>query len=206
MTNYTDNVFINIPFDDDYNLLKHAIVFTIYKCGFTPRLASEADDASENRIDKIIKIIKECKYGIHDLSRTELDENNLPRFNMPFEYGLFWGAKKFGEKIQKQKVAIVLERERYLLKKYLSDIGGADEKAHYNDIKKIISIIRNWLLTNSRRNTIPAVNIIINEFIDFYYTRLSFILTEKKLPINSLLDIEYCMYVEESIKYKSTKH
>ena len=73
------------------------MVFTVHDCGFIARCALEEEDASQVRIDKIYNIIAECRYGIHDISRTELDENSgLPRFNMPLELGIFLGAKKFG--------------------------------------------------------------------------------------------------------------
>lgn len=36
------------------------------------------DDSSEVRIDEIVRLIRECKYGIHDISRTELSGNALP--------------------------------------------------------------------------------------------------------------------------------
>ncbi len=43
----------------------------------------EIDDSAQVRIDKIVRIIEECKYAIHDLSRTDPDpEHNLPRFNI----------------------------------------------------------------------------------------------------------------------------
>lgn len=57
----------------------------------------ELDDGGQTRIDKLYGLIGECRYGIHDLSRTELDDvNQLPRFNMPLELGLFLGAKRYG--------------------------------------------------------------------------------------------------------------
>ena len=102
----TDNVFINCPFDTDYKALFYAIVFTVHDCGFVARCALEEGDASQVRIDKIYSIIAECRYGIHDISRTELDENfGLPRFNMPLELGIFLGAKKFGTGEQKKNVS-----------------------------------------------------------------------------------------------------
>jgi hypothetical protein len=42
----------------------------------------EVDDASEVRIEKIARIIAACRFGIHEICRTEPDpETNLPRFN-----------------------------------------------------------------------------------------------------------------------------
>ena len=49
-------------------------------------------------------MIADCRYGIHDISRTELDrDSGLPRFNMPLELGIFLGAKRFGAEEQKRK-------------------------------------------------------------------------------------------------------
>ena len=104
---YNDNVFLNCPFDSDYKQLFDTMVFAVYDCGFVARCALEEGDASQVRIDKIYNIIAACRYGIHDISRTELDKNSgLPRFNMPLELGVFLGAKKFGRNEQKRKIAL----------------------------------------------------------------------------------------------------
>lgn len=144
-----DDVFINCPFDNDYSMLFEAILFAIYLCGFRPRCAKEDDDGSDVRISKINRIIRECRIGIHDISRTELDVvNNLPRFNMPFELGLFLGAKQYGNKEQQGKVCVIFDKEVYRYQKYLSDIAGQDIKSHENDPHTIIKHIRNTLNTN----------------------------------------------------------
>jgi hypothetical protein len=81
---YDNSVFVNCPFDSAYRPLFEAVVFAVYDCGFYPRCALEADDSSQVRIQKITKIIGECRLAIHDISRTQLDrESGLPRFNMP---------------------------------------------------------------------------------------------------------------------------
>jgi len=51
-----DWVFINCPFDDDYQELFRAILFTIYSCGFVPRCAFQEDDGSNTRIEKLYSI------------------------------------------------------------------------------------------------------------------------------------------------------
>src|SRR5689334_25088671 len=111
---YTISVFINCPFDRSYKPLFEALVFVIVRCGFRARCALEIDDASQVRIDKIFRIIEECRFGVHDLSRTELDKSSkLPRFNMPLELGLFLAAKRFGERRQRTKVCLILDRDAY---------------------------------------------------------------------------------------------
>ena len=101
---YDENVFINCPFDGEYQSLFQALVFSVQVCGFVPRSALELEDGSEVRIGKIVRIIAESRYGIHDLSRTGLDpESHLPRFNMPLELGLFLGAKYYGVEVHEGK-------------------------------------------------------------------------------------------------------
>jgi hypothetical protein len=90
-------VFINCPFDEEFTPVFYAIVFAVYRCGFRPRSALEEDNGLNNRLGKIEKLIGECQFGIHDISRTESNSKALPRFNMPFELGIFWGAEKFRE-------------------------------------------------------------------------------------------------------------
>lgn len=154
---YNDSVFINCPFDDEYKEIFVAIIFCIFDCGYVARCSKELGDSSEIRIDKISRIISECKYAVHDISRTEPDaENELPRFNMPLELGLFLGAKRFGDDRQKRKSCVILDTEPYRFQKFISDISGQDIETHNNDSEKAVKIVRNWLSDSSRRRTIPG--------------------------------------------------
>src|SRR6202000_1860486 len=130
---YNDYVFVNCPFDEDYMPLFQAIIYTIYRCGFLPMCALNEDNATDSRLDKITRCIENCRYGIHDISRTESNTNGLPRFNMPFELGLFFGAKRFGNPAQKNKNALVFEKVKYSYQQLLSDLNGIDTKAHNGD-------------------------------------------------------------------------
>lgn len=140
------NVFINCPFDNQYTPLFNAIVFAIHDIGFRPRCALEASNAGQFRLEKILTIISECKYSIHDLSRTELDASSgLPRFNMPLELGLDLGCKKFGKSHHTEKISLVLDVERFRYQKFISDISGQDISPHGGKEKEVIGIVRNWL-------------------------------------------------------------
>jgi hypothetical protein len=141
-----DQVFINCPFDAEYRPLFEAMVFAIHDCGFIARAALEADDGSQVRIDKIAGIIADCRLGIHDICRTELDPvAQLPRFNMPLELGLFLGAKRYGNARQRQKICLILDRERYRYQQFCSDIAGQDIRSHDNDPGAAIRVVRDWL-------------------------------------------------------------
>lgn len=121
-------------------------------CGFRPRTARELDDGGQTRIDKIYGLIEECRFGIHDLSRTELDAiNNLPRFNMPLELGLFLGAKRYGNKAQKAKRLLILDVEQYRYQRFISDLAGMDIHGHDGDPLCALRESRDWLANVSRR-------------------------------------------------------
>lgn len=143
---YDYDVFINCPFDPDYRSMLDALVFAVHDCGFQARCALEIDDSGRVRIENIVELIRECRYGIHDISRTELDSaSNLPRFNMPLELGLFLGATRFGSPKQQRKRALILDQEPYRYQKFISDIAGQDIKPHDGDPELAIRQVRNWL-------------------------------------------------------------
>ena len=118
----------------------------MHDCGFVARSALEVVDAGEARIQKILRLIRQSKFGIHDISRTEADKGTrLPRFNMPLELGLFMGAKALGSGRQRKKASLVLERRRYSYQRYCSDIAGQDIGAHRRSPSAAITLVRNWL-------------------------------------------------------------
>lgn len=157
----TDNVFINCPFDKSYAPLFQALVFTVYACRFRPRSAREMDDSGEVRIEKIFGIIEDCRYGIHDISRTQLDpKHRLPRFNMPLELGLFLGAKRYGGSAHKQKRILIFDTEQYRYQKFISDLAGMDIHEHKNDVSRLIRETRDWLASVSRRTLVSGARIL----------------------------------------------
>ena len=125
MPPYARAVFINCPFSPDYRPIFRAILFAVYRCRYQPRCALEVADASENRLAKIERIIRQCKFGIHDISFMELDPaTHLPRFNMPFELGVFLAAKSFGTEQRRKKIALIFDSTGYRYRDSLSDISG----------------------------------------------------------------------------------
>lgn len=162
-----DDVFINCPFDPDYRPTFRALIFAIYACGFRPRSAMELDDGGQTRMDKLYGLIGECRYGVHDLCRTELDEiNQLPRFNMPLELGLFLGAKRFGGKAQGVKRLLILDVERFRYQRFISDLAGMDIHAHEGDAVTALRKTRDWLANVSRRQ-LPSADRLARLFQSF---------------------------------------
>lgn len=168
-SSYRKNVFINCPFDKAYSNIFYAIIFTIIDCGFMPRCTLEIDDGTESRLKKILKLIEDCQFGIHDISRTTLDKKHkLPRFNMPFELGLFFGARHFGAKHHIDKNCLILDSRPFRFQKFLSDIAGHDPKIHKNNFKEAIKCAREWLQLQIKQNIIlPNISSLLTRYQKF---------------------------------------
>jgi len=167
MSGFDKNVFVNCPFDDNYRQLLLSVIFTVKYLGCNPRLSLERSDSSETRIDKIVGLINESKFGIHDLSRiVSRVENEHYRMNMPFELGIDYGCKRLKEGVWSEKQILILEKERYRYQRALSDLSGSDIKNHDDDPQKIIRAVRDWFVaTESLR--VDSGNKIWNLYNDF---------------------------------------
>lgn len=162
------DVFVNCPFDDAYTPIFNSIIYTVIRFGYRARCALEADDASENRFGKICEIIGQCRFGIHDISRTEVDgDPPLPRFNMPLELGLFLGAKRFGNRVQKDKICIVFDRERFRFQRFISDIAGQDIHAHGGDWRTLVKELSTWLRAQPNNNSAGGGVALVKEYEAF---------------------------------------
>jgi hypothetical protein len=205
---YNDSVFINCPFDNRYRPILRAIVFTIYDSGFIPRCALEEMDSGPNRLERILRIIAECRYGIHDISRTELGRTNLPRFNMPFECGLYWGSQHFGSDWHSEKRLLVLDSQGDRYRDSLSDIAGQDIKVHSNDPRMAIDRVRTWLSGHSRRRTIPGGAEIWRRY-ELFRRELPAMLRQARLTRRELdsLDyyVDYTKFVEKWLRSREAK-
>ena len=197
---YEKDVFVNSPLDADYRPLFDAIVFTIHDCGFAARSALEVNDTSQVRIEKISAIIAGCKFGLHDISRTELDAaTGLPRFNMPLELGLFLGAKRFGTGKQKTKNCLVLDVERYRYQKFISDIAGQDIVAHGGNVAQAIRAVRDWLSDARAGSTkLPGGAAVAHRY-ELFRDDLPDICAKRGLVAADLTFNEYVLQVEEWI-------
>lgn len=197
---YARQVFLNCPFDDGYRAIYEAIIFAVIHCGFVIRCARERDDSGETRIAKIVEIIRDSQFGIHDISRVECDEaNGLPRFNMPLELGLFLGAKSFSDlPKQKKKRCLILDSEPYRYQKFISDIAGQDIRSHGGKAMTAMKQTRDWLATVSNRRLPGPVETetLYNEF----QTDLPDILAKLALRPTEVQFVEYVKVAMEWLK------
>jgi hypothetical protein len=188
---YSRCVFVNCPFDKSFKPILDAILFAIHDCGFIARIALEDAGTGDARLEKIREIIEESQFSIHDVSRVQQSQRrHLPRFNMAFECGIFFGAKFFGSNLHRTKDLLVLDRVEHRFKETVSDLGGQDGGFHNNDPKAAISCVRVFLARKSKHQDIPGAAYIQQRF-RLFKTQLPAMAMVKKLSLAELQGLDY---------------
>jgi len=72
---YADSVFVNFPFDSEYQPIFHAIVFALHDCGYVARCALEADDSGDARIG--FESFKEGRASQRKLASLSFHQSTL---------------------------------------------------------------------------------------------------------------------------------
>lgn len=162
LSNLRPRVFINCPFDENYGDMLRAITFAIASCGFEPACALDDDDSGRIRFDKLKALIEASDLSIHDLSRIELDDaTQTPRFNMPFELGLYLGAKHFGGRRQRKKRSLVMTKSRREWAPTMSDLAGVDPFFHGSKPDAAIRAVRDFLHASPNGRVLPGETALI---------------------------------------------
>jgi hypothetical protein len=78
------SVFLNVPYDDEYQSFFVTLVATLVLLGQTPRCVLEIQETGAGRLARIFDLLRSCGVSIHDLCRV----GTPVRFNMPFELGM----------------------------------------------------------------------------------------------------------------------
>lgn len=168
------SVFINSPFDSDFAPILQAIAFCVADLNLFPRLAPENADSATGRLERIVDLVRESRFGIHDLSRckaTRADE--YYRLNMPFELGLDHAAAKFGGGPLSSKSILILEENRFDSQNSLSDISGWDVEAHGGDHITAVRKVSRWLIQHAGAEPIGATRILghYQDFQEWHWKR-----------------------------------
>lgn len=193
---YDVSVFLNCPFDHGYRPLLHAALFAIQDCGFIARTALEDVGSGETRLDKILRIIDGSRYSIHDISRVEASADNpLPRFNMPFECGLSFGASAFTHPARaKGRDLLVLAGEPFQDKQTLSDLAGQDAKYHDGNIDELIKAIRSFLAAKAK-TVLPETSIRghtdIVERLERFKAEVEALARQRRLRLEEINSFDY---------------
>ena len=112
--NFEESVFINCPFDEAHiNDLLKPVLYVIVKNGLQPRISLEISDSGQSRLDKIIALIRSCRYSIHDISLARANKGKeYARMNMPFELGIDFGLRNSGVAPLHEKQFLIMEATR----------------------------------------------------------------------------------------------
>ncbi|MBB3890547.1 hypothetical protein GGQ61_001264 [Phenylobacterium haematophilum] len=200
------SVFINCPFDEEFRPILRAMVFAIIAAGYHPRTALDATDGAEIRVGKIATLIGECDWGIHDLSRVEVDDGGVPRFNMPMELGIHLGARLLGERRHRRKRALILDAERHRYDRALSDISGQDIESHGNDPDGAIRCVRNWLSEHRPRTAEPLPGAVALQ-ADFrqFQAEVGPLIAQRRLDPDDLTHSDYLFLVRGWLQVRAAQ-
>jgi len=133
------SVFLNCPFDSKYENLYLALIAGATALGLTPRCVLEIPTTAA-RLTRLVDLISQCDYSIHDLSRVQLS-GPAPRFELGLAVAV--GVhENYGNHHW-----IVLEAVRYRLLRSLSDLNGFDPFIHGNSVSacsaSLLTLLKN---------------------------------------------------------------
>lgn len=199
---FEKSVFINCPFDNTYiNDLLKPMIYLVVRNGYIPRLSLEVSDSGQVRLEKITEIIRNCKFGIHDLSIVKSKKaKEFARMNMPFELGIDYGLRKSGVKPLDTKQFLILEAVRYDYMKALSDINGFDIKVHANNTEKLFECLYKWSSETLKINKQDPPLKLFYDYTDFIaslFDDKAIELGSEKLARNYLENVSIPEYIQE---------
>lgn len=167
------SVFINCPFDGDYEPLFDAIVFATVCCGFLPRCAMESDSVAVPRMDRIAHGIFTSNYSIHDLSRCQGEGiDMLARFNMPLELGIAMGRRYASVRRGQHHEWLVLIPDEQDYLRFVSDLGGFDPKRHDGRVETLVPRVVAWLSTRPSAILPPDLSA-VKKGLEQYYAKIA---------------------------------
>ncbi|MGD0089635.1 MAG: hypothetical protein ABSE73_06915 [Planctomycetota bacterium] len=147
------DVFLNVPYDKEYESLFIALIAGLCGLGLKPRCVLEIpfseDEGGGPRLKRIFKLLSACSFSIHDLSRVELSPELpiFPRFNMPFELGL---AVALSMHCRGHRW-VVFEARGHRLTKSLSDLNGWDPFIHGGTPEGVLRVMEDAFRRPNRR-------------------------------------------------------
>ena len=130
------------------------MIFTISSCGFIAQCAKGASNQNL-RFQRILELVGECRYGLHDLSRIDLGA--MPRNNMPLELGVFIGCQRFGSSFNYEKEYLILDSDADRYNQHTSDVKADDAEYHHDQPNEMIERVRDWLANRPFRDRLQRI-------------------------------------------------
>ncbi len=145
------SVFLNIPYDDQFEELYLAYIVGLTQLGL--KINATLAVPNQGRLDRIVKLIEESDVSIHDLSRIELS-SGIPRFNMPLELGLVLYRS---HTTKGRHRVFVFEKKAYRALQSSSDINGLDPQIHKGRPQGVMVGLRNIFHQPEPTTTVPEM-------------------------------------------------
>ena len=160
-SNTSDAVFLNVPYDQQFQPLYLAFIAGLSGFGLVPHAVLEIP-TSERRLDRILSLIRTCGISFHDLSRVELDpaRPRTPRFNMPFELGLVVALQRGWHRSHQW---YVFEAKAHRAEKSLSDLKGTEVHIHRARPRGVLQELTNILIRISHQPTVAQLEGILRD-------------------------------------------
>jgi hypothetical protein len=144
-------VFLNIPYDDQFEKLYLAYVVGLTQLGLDIHVTLAVPN--QGRLKRIVRLVQSSNVSIHDLSRTEISRG-VPRFNMPLELGL---ALHHSHVTGGRHRVYIFEKKPHRALRSTSDINGIDPHIHRGTVKGVMSCLRNIFHQPKDTTTVPEM-------------------------------------------------
>jgi hypothetical protein len=129
-------VFLNIPYDQQFERLCLAYIVGLTQLGL--KINATLAVPNQGLLTRILSLVEESDFSIHDLSRTELSRG-IPRFNMSLELGL---ARCRSDSNPECHRVFVFEKKACRTLKSTSDINSIDAQIHNGTVKGVMGKLR----------------------------------------------------------------
>jgi hypothetical protein len=158
-------VFLNYPFDEEYEEIAYAMHFAVIAAGLLPVCAKDLSLPDQSRLVMLYHAILNCQYSAHDLSRGRGEgETNYARLNMPLELGMALFHNLYSEGRAHRYAFFVADPNEY--KAYASDLAGLDAQYHENNDLTLLTQMYEWLrsVMPGNLNGQPATANVISKY------------------------------------------
>lgn len=146
----TCQVFLNYPFDDNFQALADAMNFSVVASGMLPICAKDLSVPDRPRLELLVAAIRQCHYSAHDFSRFSGEgPDNMARMNMPIEMGMAVFHALNTQRNEHRCSFFVPTPHEYHA--FASDLSGLDPICHHNDDERLLSQMYEWL-----RSVVPS--------------------------------------------------
>jgi hypothetical protein len=165
-------VFLNYPFDAEFEPLARAMHFAIVAAGLIPVCAKDLTSPDRPRLEMLVHAIDNSHLSVHDFSRlTGEGQQNLARLNMPVEMGMALFHALRTQRTEHRCAFFVQQPHAY--QGAASDLAGLDPITYDNDEMSLVSGVYDWLRDVGQNGvTIPVATAVVREAYEQFRTQM----------------------------------